>query len=271
MSAQAVLSGKILPVKEFCEVLVDEVKTRHARLHHPFYLDLYEGKLPLEAVRIWAREAWGIFAYNVAINTAKLVRCQLSGIHDPEIHKKFVDIIHSEVGYQYFEGSPRPVPGHRALFLRFGESIGIPARELERCEREEDFLPTTVLARVGWLDIALRSNHILEQVASTNCCNEFSNQLTGGRFFRAFRDHYKLKESDIEFFAEHGEADTEHSNIGYELVEEFATTNELQIRVLKALRKGLGIWWIVTDGVARECRKVNKKSPGKLEEWSDGY
>ena len=53
----------------------------------------------------------------MAINTAKLVRCQLSGIHDPEIHKKFVDVIHSEVGYSYFEGSPRQVLGHRALFF----------------------------------------------------------------------------------------------------------------------------------------------------------
>jgi pyrroloquinoline quinone (PQQ) biosynthesis protein C len=257
MSIDAILDGKTLPAKEFCEVLTNEVKENHARLHHPFYLDLYEGKLPLESIRIWAKEAWGIFAYNVAINTAKLVRCQLSGIHDPEIHKKFVDIIHSEVGYQYFQDAPRKVAGHRALFLRFAESLGIPTAEMERCEREEDFLPTTVLARIGWLDIALRSNSILEQLAATNCCNEFSNQLTGGRFFRAFRDHYRLREQDIEFFAEHGEADTEHSNIGYELVERFATTHDLQLGVLKALRKGLSIWWAITDGVARECAKFD--------------
>jgi pyrroloquinoline-quinone synthase len=259
MSAEVVLGGKTLSPKQFSEVLVSEVKNGHARLHHPFYLALYDGKLSLDDVRIWAKEAWGIFAYNVAINTAKLVRCQLSGIHDPQIHKKFVEIIQSEVGYQYFEGTPRRVAGHRALFQRFGESIGIPASELERCEREEDFLPTTVLARVGWLDIALRSNSILEQVASTNCCNEFSNQLTGGKFFKAFRDHYELKEQDIEFFAEHGEADTEHSNIGYDLVEQFATTNEIQVKVLKALRKGLSIWWAITDGVARECERLKRQ------------
>src|ERR1044072_1374037 len=154
MTAEAVLKGETLSTKDFSDVLVDEVKAGHARLHHPFYLNLYEGKLPLEAVKIWAKEAWGIFAYNVAINTAKLVRCQLSGIHDPEIHKKFVDIIHSEVGYTYFEGSPRPVLGHRALFLRFGESLGIPAKELESCEGEQDVLPTPILARIGWLHIA---------------------------------------------------------------------------------------------------------------------
>src|SRR6476620_3350876 len=147
MSAEAVLKGKTLPTKEFCDVLMTEVKNEHARLHHQFYLALYDGKVSLGDVRVWAKEAWGIFAYNVAINTAKLVRCQLSGIHDAEIHKKFVDIIQSEVGYQYFEGTPRRVPGHRALFLRFGESIGIAASELERCERENDFLPMTMLAR----------------------------------------------------------------------------------------------------------------------------
>lgn len=235
---------------------MEEVKNGHARLYHPFYFALYDGKLGMDEIRVWAKEAWGIFCLNVAINTAKLVRCQLSGIHDPEIHKDFVDIIMSEVGYQYFQGSPRPVAGHRALFLRFGEGIGIPKEELERIEREDDFLPTTVLARTGWLDIALRSDSILEQVASTNCCNEYSNQLTGGRFFRAFKEHYRLKDRDIEFFAEHGVADTEHSNIGYELIEKFATTKEIQIKVLKALRKGLGIWWAVTDGVARECSKL---------------
>jgi len=115
-----------------------------------------------------------------------------------------------------------------------------------------------VLARVGWLDIALRSDHILEQVGSTNCCNEFSNQLTGGKFFKTFRDHYGLKPHDIEFFAEHGEADSEHSNIGYELVEQFATTHDLQVRVVKALRKGLAIWWTITDGVAREWARIRK-------------
>src|SRR5918999_2158597 len=86
MTAEAVLSRKTLSPKEFCDVLVNEVKSQHARLHHPFYLALYDGKLSLEDLRVWAQEAWGIFAYNVAINTAKLVRCQLSGIHDPQIH-----------------------------------------------------------------------------------------------------------------------------------------------------------------------------------------
>ncbi len=108
------------------------------------------------------------------------------------------------------------------------------------------------------MDIALRSNHILEQLASTNCCNEFSNHLTGGKFYHAFKDHYGLKPHDIEFFAEHGEADTEHSNVGYDLVEQLATTNEMQVRVVKALRKGLGVWWAITDGVARECEKFKK-------------
>jgi hypothetical protein len=49
------------------------------------------------------------------------------------------------------------------------------------------------------------------------------------------------------------------------LVEQLATTNELQVRVLKALRKGLSIWWALTDGVARECARVAKQGVIKLE------
>jgi len=253
----AVIPESALEPRAFCQVLMDEVKANHARLYHPFYHAFYDGKLSMDEIRIWAREAWGIFSLNVAINTAKLVRCQLSGIQDPAIHKEFVDVIMSEVGYQYFQDAPRQVPGHRALFVRFAERIGIAGGELERMDRENDFLPTTVLARTGWLDIALRSESILEQVAATNCCNEYSNQLTGGRFVNAFRQHYGLTDHEIEMFAEHGVADTEHSNIGYELVERFAVTRDSQVKVLKALRKGLGIWWAITDGVVRECEKLH--------------
>ncbi len=146
MLVDAQIPEKGLSPKDFCTLLTDEVKTGHARLHHPFVLALYEGRIGIDELRVWAREAWGIFSLNVAINTAKLVRCQLSGVHDPLIQKKFVDVIMSEVGYEFFEGAPRRVPGHRKLFLRFAESIGIPADELERRDRENEFLATTVVA-----------------------------------------------------------------------------------------------------------------------------
>ncbi len=256
MARDTDIPEKGLLSQDFCRLLTDEVKKGHARLHHPFVLALYDGKLSMDEIRVWAREAWGIFSLNVAINTAKLVRCQLSAIHDPLIQKKFVDVIMSEVGYEFFEGAPRRVPGHRKLFLRFAESIGIPPDELERRDRENDFLPATLVARTCWLDIALRSESLLEQVAATNCCNEYSNELTGPRWVDAFTKHYGLSAGAVEMFAEHGVADTEHSNIGYELMERFATTREVQVKSLRALRKGLGIWWVVTDGVARECGRV---------------
>jgi len=53
MSAEAILSGKTLSTKEFSDVLINEVKNGHARLHHPFYLALYDGKLSLDEIRIW--------------------------------------------------------------------------------------------------------------------------------------------------------------------------------------------------------------------------
>ena len=58
MSVEAVLRGETLPTKEFSDVLISEVKNGHARLHHPFYLALYDGKLSLDELRVWAEEAW---------------------------------------------------------------------------------------------------------------------------------------------------------------------------------------------------------------------
>jgi hypothetical protein len=40
-------------------------------------------------------------------------------------------------------------------------------------------------------------------------------------------------------------------------MEQFATTNDIQVKALRALRKGLSIWWALTDGVVRECAAQN--------------
>src|SRR5262245_19739046 len=59
MTVAAVLQGKTLSTKEFSDVLINEVKSGHARLHHPFYLALYDGKLSLDEIRVWAQGSMG--------------------------------------------------------------------------------------------------------------------------------------------------------------------------------------------------------------------
>lgn len=61
MSAGSMLPEKALPPKEFCQFLINEVKNHHARLHHPFYLAFYDGRISMDEIRIWAKVAWGNF------------------------------------------------------------------------------------------------------------------------------------------------------------------------------------------------------------------
>ncbi len=58
----------------------------------------------------------------------KLVRCQLSGIHDPQIQKKFVEMIMSEVGYEFFTAAPRGEFPATAPWIRWAVADGV-ARE----------------------------------------------------------------------------------------------------------------------------------------------
>ena len=54
MSAEIVLSGKTLATRDFCNVLIDEVKNGHARLHHrqPAADQVAEPRVQLEVRRI---------------------------------------------------------------------------------------------------------------------------------------------------------------------------------------------------------------------------
>jgi hypothetical protein len=104
-----------------------------------FILALYDGKLSLDEIQVWAKEAWGIFAYNVAINKAKLVRCQLSGIHDPQIHKKFVEIYSVRSGLPVFRGNSPPPSRGIGPFSFDSVKASASQRLSWSAERENDF------------------------------------------------------------------------------------------------------------------------------------
>ena len=65
--------------------------------------------------------------------------------------------------------------------------------------------------------------------------------------------------------------DTEHSNIGYELVEQFATTNEIEVKVLKGTPKRIEY---LVGGDGRRSERVQKaekrlvQGPGEEPLWN---
>src|SRR6266487_3959591 len=60
---------------------------------------------------------------------------------------------------------------------------------------------------------------------------------------------YRLKEEDIEHFWLHAVADTEHGGKGFDILDQYATTPELQDMAVNYARESARMRWFFFDGI----------------------
>jgi pyrroloquinoline quinone (PQQ) biosynthesis protein C len=69
------------------------------------------------------------------------------------------------------------------------------------------------------------------------------------RFVEANDRVYHLPKEALEWFYEHIEADKGHSNLGEQLVLEYALTKDVQNRVWDSVTRSKSIYWVFFDGL----------------------
>ena len=78
---------------------------------------------------------------------------------------------------------------------------------------------------------------------------EAINVEFSSKFVEANDRVYHLPKPALEWFYEHIEADKGHSNLGEQLVLEYAVTKDMQNRVWTAVTRSKSIYWVFFDGV----------------------
>jgi pyrroloquinoline quinone (PQQ) biosynthesis protein C len=182
---------------------------------HPFWRDAFRGRLPVDALRLWARDIYPFVRdfpwqyLHVAIKCRSV--SALTGL---------CDTIYEETG------SGQPDQAHSELFKRF-----MFALELDEADLLDE--PQTETGRAFWQLVTDLSRHgtFVESLA----CVGLGVERPLPQFFplvaRAMERHYGMTAGDVEFFSIHSVADVKHSQLAAKLVAEAATTPAMQTRV----------------------------------------
>jgi pyrroloquinoline-quinone synthase len=137
-----------------------------------------------------------------------------------------------------------PERPHLDIILRFAAANGADIEEVKRGRG----LPTTE-AWVAWFNRVCKEESFLASVAATNIGTESQSPLLYAKVLPALRQTYRFKDEDIEHFWLHEEADTEHGGRGFEILDRYCTTPELQEMAVHYACESAKMRWFFFDGI----------------------
>lgn len=218
---------------DFLRQLKQKIKDRSI-LNHPFYKLWTQGKLTRADLQLYA----GQYYKHVAAFPQ-----YLSGIHfrmESMDDRKVVlsNLMDEEHGEE----------NHPKLWLDFGKSLGISPEEIA----EVKALPETIKA-VAHFKNATSTKSIAEGIAALYTYESQIPQVSEEKI-NGLLTHYSVYDvQGLSYFSVHMLADVEHSAQEEKLLLKYAQDEETQQKALAMVDSTLDAYWMLLDGVYKEC------------------
>ena len=159
-----------------------------------------------------------------------------------------------------------PRDPHIEILLRFGRAVGLDPAQVKRSKP----LPTTQ-ALLDWIYILSRHRSMVEAIAGLNIGLESQPPKLYGSIIPTLRQHYGFKEEEIAYFPVHTEADQEHGDRAYRLVEKYTRSEEMKARVILAAREGAEKRWLYIDGIYLHYVQGYRLTDERWDEYQSEY
>ena len=212
----------------FRQALEEAVLERHCA-NHPMTEKWARGELGRDAMM-----GWGVEHYHW-VNNYHIVNFTIAA-------KAPRDVI--EMQLENFREEADDDKPHIEIVLKFARANGADVDKV----RNGRGLPTTRAWR-NWLFQTARDNHWIAGVASTTIGTESQSPMLYSKLLPALREIYKFDEDAIEHFSLHVDADTEHGDAGFEVLEKHCTTSELKDVAVHYARESAQMRWFYFDGI----------------------
>jgi pyrroloquinoline-quinone synthase len=199
----------------------------------PFWMQLFDGTLPPDGVRHWAKQLYFVTQEFGRFTSAIHANCPVF-----EVRHTLAETIYEEHG-RMLERKDHP-----ELFRKFCRALGIDDEELAEARP----LPETD-AMLDWLHDLCRHRHFVEALAGFGVAVEGQANKGIPIFVHVFRTKLGMSDDAIEFWTTHAEDDIEHGRRSLEIVLKYADTPELQRGVLACVRKSMERLMIFHHGI----------------------
>ena len=162
---------------------------------------------------------------------------------DSELERMWAENLSEEA-----TGAETGTAGHKDLYIRFAEAMGIPRDELNATKP----LPETA-ALLHWRELLISQRSWLELYACQGLCLEGTASGRMHRVVKGLVDHYGFERdsAEIEYWTVHMSVDEEHMLVGPYAIEKYAISDLEQSRVREAVQTTLDIFWLTYDGIKR--------------------
>lgn len=227
--------------------VIDELRRRQQErsyARHPFVVDMITGKAPLHAIGGWVLQQ-GHLAYGAN----EMIGLFALRIPNFEMKKALYANLTGEVL------GIRGIDPHWKLARRMAVACGWSAEAAEA----EPLLPETrAFCTFIIAEAFLRSAEaalIVGTVAGEQTFGDVSPKIS-----KSMRENYGLDRHAAEYVSEHEEADIEHAEAGWHMVNAYCRDDERCREVLSLYDVMMQIWWEYYDGVVRAY--VQGKKPG---------
>src|SRR5215510_5846042 len=205
------------------------VSARHSRLN-PFTEKWVKGELTRAQLGAWAAQHYQYVSQFPRWCATVYGTCPYSDVRDFLLE----NIIEEESGTK-----------HVSLLIRFAEACGVSRPDVETARQ----LPTTRALTAWCFEMAHRPFY----EGAAGLLVGLESQVPGiyKRNLPPLTSRYGFREHEVEFFSIHIEADEVHGDRGYEIVEQYADTDEKRAVVVEAVRQATEMRWLYMSGLHR--------------------
>ena len=250
----------VLPKTGFGKQLDQELRPLYDRIrNHPFVEDVVNGKASWELIRGFSKEFFPLVrgtyrrmsmrlqhvAPHHCIVQADLIKEVAEEVWHTPMYLKWMKTIKMRV--------PEDITSSMYLPETYAFILYINATSTDRAALEEDCL--RVFENDAWDGFVNYSQQgaLVTTLAATGvggrCFPKASDKLADG-----FRKHYGLNDEQVEFWTEHGSLDQEHTDMGLDVIDRYASTPALQLRARESATVSLELWARWWDAIYAKYR-----------------
>jgi pyrroloquinoline quinone (PQQ) biosynthesis protein C len=220
---------------------IDEIHRRYPVYHHPLFSEIVEGTLSREQLKEKVRQEGIIPLHNHNYHGRLYVICP-----NPKWRSRIAEVCYEEGSGKLYAGG---VP-HSELYLRLGAAVGASREEMMNTA----YCSGALGFRSYFTEICGRN--FLEGVSAHMLASEAPVPEYSRSQADALKEHYGLTDEDVKFCSVHEVADTDHANVGRELLTEFASTEKDFRLVLKTVEDTVKLMILMHDDIYRCVKGV---------------
>jgi pyrroloquinoline-quinone synthase len=223
----------------FREALEAAIAGRHSAVH-PFSDAWVSGRLDKRLLGEWVKQH-----YHYVSHFAEWLGTVYGSCPEEDVRGFLLENIAEEEGITGQSGFP--AVQHAKLLLDFAEACGKSRREIVEAQRNGELLAET-LGLQSWCAVQARKPFV-EALAGLLIGLESQVPRIYRRTTPPLVEQYGFTEEEIVFFRLHILADEEHGERGFEIIETYATTAELQACCIRLVNEATVMRRLYLDGL----------------------